>query len=461
MKPSLFITGAGGFLGRHLLEKLDFSRYKTVYCLAQKMEDIEVPDTLRDSPQLEIIEGDLLDVESYQSQLDQSETVIHMAAVTGKVNPDIYFKVNAYATMLLLDRCKKAGVKHFLFISSIAVAFKNKYRYFYSHSKEQAEEYVKNSGLTYTIVRPTMIMGKGSPVFAGLAALAGLPLIPLFGKGDNEIQPIDVTDMARALVRIENESRYKNEILEIGGPQPITLIDFMKMIATAKGKNSPKILHLPLKLTIFFLSILERFVYGLLPITVGQMATFRNDGSIKNNSLMKKLTPMMVSLEQMIQNGLQKDSEPDVPEELREECRVFCKYLTGMAPSSYVLEKYYLCRQKIDFTPVDFHDKLLLKIASKGTFFTRMTDTYSRFFRFNSMVRKKLAYLMAILEVSPPYFRYYDTADKGGKLGLLIKTGFKGIAFALHLLVSFFFFFPVQVLAKISSKEKEQDIENK
>jgi nucleoside-diphosphate-sugar epimerase len=459
MKSSLFITGAGGFVGRHLLEKLDYSKYKTVYCLALKMEDVDIPDALRDSPQLEIIEGDLLDVASYQSALEQSETVIHMAAITGKVGPKVYFKINAYGTMLLLDRCKQAGVKHFLFISSIAVSFKNKYRYFYGFSKEQAEDYVKNSGLKYTIIRPTMIMGKGSNVFEGLASLAGLPVIPLFGKGDNEIQPVDVTDIAKALVRIENESRYKGEILELGGPQPITLLKFMKMIAEAKGKKNAKIIHLPITIIIFFLSILERVVYRFLPLSVGQMATFRNDGSVENNSLMKKLSPMMVGLEQMIRNGLETDPLPDVPEELVKECHTFSRYLSGMKPSVYILDKYYLCHQTIDFTPVDFHDKLLLKVAKKGAFFTRMTDAYSRFFRSNSIVRKKLAYLMAILEVSPPYYRFFDSADKSGKLGLFIKTGLKGTAFALHLFFSFLFFFPVQVLAKFSSTKKEDEVE--
>jgi hypothetical protein len=84
-----------------------------------------------------------------------------------------------------------------------------------------------------------------------------------------------------------------------------------------------------------------------------------------------------------------------------------------------------------------------------------MTDTYSRFFRSNSTVRKKLAYLMAILEVSPPYFRFYDSADGTGKLGLLVKIGFKGVGMAFHLLISFIFLFPLQVLSKLIKKKPE------
>jgi NADH dehydrogenase len=455
MKPSLFITGAGGFVGKQVLARLDVSRFETVYCLELKMESVQLPDALLDSPKVKIIEGDLLEVASYQHYLSGVDTVIHLAAITGKAHPDTYSRVNAYATMLLLDRCKQAGVKHFLFISSIAVAFKNKYRYFYAHSKEQAEGFVKSSGLKYAILRPTMIMGKGAPVFAGLAQLAGLPVIPVFGRGNVDIQPIDVEDVAKAILKVVYEEKFGNEILELGGPETIKLEEFLKQIARAKGKENPGVIHLPISLFVFFLSIMERVLLPLLPLTVGQLASFRNDNTAESNWLIKKTSAFMINLEDMIARSLEKEPPPDFPKASIKECRVFTRYLVKQEPTPYVLEKYRLLHQTLDFTPADFHDSLLLKLAAKGFFFTRMADGYSRFFRSNSTVRKKLAYLMAILEVTPPYFRFYDTADKGGKLGLLIKTGIKGGTLALHLLFSFIFLFPFQVLAKLTTKGKK------
>lgn len=453
MKPSILITGAGGFLGQQLTTALDTAKYNKIYCLDLRQENVRLPD--RQSENIEIIEGDLLKPSSYETILEQVETVIHLAAVTGKAKPGEYFNVNAYGTMLLLDRCKreKSTVKNFLFISSIAVSFKNKYRYFYALSKEQAENYVAASGLNYTILRPTMIMGKGSPVFAGLAQLAGLPVIPVFGKGKNPVQPVHVSDAAKAVKRIEEDSLYHGEVLELGGPEAIPIEDFMKKIARKQGKKKPGVFHLPVGLIVFFLSILERVVYGLLPLTVGQLASFRNDGTIAKNSLWKKLAPLMTGLDEIIEKSLEKEKPAAVPRQLMRECRVFCKYLANQKPNNYVLEKYYECQQKLNFKPADFHDSFLLKLASFRPLLTRMTDTYSRFFRPNSIVRKKLAYLMAILETSPPYFRFYDSAGSKGVLGFLVKAGFKGMGMALHLLVSFLFLFPLQVLAKIIAKK--------
>ena len=76
-----------------------------------------------------------------------------------------------------------------------------------------------------------MIMGKGSQVFEGLAKLTGLPIIPLFGKGTVKIQPVHVEDVVKGIRQIDKESRYQNEILEIGGPETISLKDFLVKIA--------------------------------------------------------------------------------------------------------------------------------------------------------------------------------------------------------------------------------------
>ena len=90
-----------------------------------------------------------------------------------------------------------------------------------------------------------------------------------------------------------------------------------------------------------------------------------------------------------------------------------------------------------------------------------MVDAYSRFFRPDSTTRGKLAYLVAILEVSTPYFRYYDTAEGPGKLRFLVKAGLKGAGLALHLLISALFLLPLQILAKLTGKkQKSKAVEN-
>jgi NADH dehydrogenase len=458
MKASLLITGAGGFVGRQLLQKIDIRKYRKIYCLSRKPESIL--HHLSSSENVEIVEEDLLEISAWQHLLKDVDTVIHMAAVTGKKAPKEYFNVNAYGTLLLLDRSKEAGVKHFLLVSSIAVSFTNKYRYFYALSKEQAENYVKSSGLNYTILRPTMIMGRGSQVFEGLAKLTKLPVIPIFGKGKTTIQPIHVDDVAKAIREIEEEARFHGEVLEMGGSDSITIKDFMKNIAVKRKSKNPRFLHLPLGIIIFFLSILERMFFKFLPLTVGQLASFRNDGTIKKNTLFKKLSPLMLDINEMIETSLSREDSIDRTDPQFKECLTFCRYLLKQDPNEYVFNKYKECHQKTDLEPKDFCDAFLLKAGKSHPFFTKLTDIYSRFFHSNSAIRKKLAYLMAILETSPPYYRFYDSTDKKGKYGFIFSLGIKGVVLALQLFFSFLFFFPLQILSKILNRGPEAEKTN-
>lgn len=452
MKSSLFITGAGGFLGRHLLAELDFSAYESVICLDRRLDAIQLPEP--EPSNLRCIEADLLDAGGYEAYLKPGQSVIHLAAVTGKVKPAVYQKINVEATDLLLAACRRAGVSHFLFLSSIAAGFRKIDRYHYAYSKIEGEKRVRESGLRFTILRPTMIMGPESPVFKGFDMLAGLPVIPVFGPGDTALQPIHACDVARGICQIDKEGRYHGEVLELGGPKPVSSEGFLRLIAGRKGR-SPRVVHLPMGLTAWGLSLLERVVYGMMPFTLGQLATFRNDGTAAPSTLHEALLPDMIGLDQIISDSQTKAPQAEKTPHSRE-CRVLTRYLTGQAPSPYVLRTYERCTEKVAMEPGDFHDRFLLLLARIHPVFTRTADAYSRFFRPLSMVRKRLAYLAAILEVSPGHFRFYDSTDGHGLVGFILGLGVKGVSLALHLLFSAPILLPLQLLARLTGGPGKQ-----
>ena len=85
---------------------------------------------------------------TYAAALAGCDTVVHLAAVTGKSRPETYFQVNREGTRALIGECKHAGTKRLLYISTIAAKFTNQHRYYYAQSKRQAEEAVSRGGLT-------------------------------------------------------------------------------------------------------------------------------------------------------------------------------------------------------------------------------------------------------------------------------------------------------------------------
>lgn len=122
---------------------------------------------------------------------------------------------------------------------------------------------------------------------------------------------------------------------------------------------------------------------------------------------------------------------------LAAECRVFTRYLTRTEATPYVLDKYRSCHRSLH-VPSEalstWFDGFLLALARLGPFGTGLVDTYSRWFAPRSVMRHKLALLLAVLEHSPEFYRPVTSARVGARwtvLGSLALTGLREAAFLL------------------------------
>lgn len=298
MKRTLFVTGASGFIGRNFLKRLEFAKYEKIISLTRN-PNVFIAE-FSDIKNLNIVESDILDPDKYGDALKNCNVVVHFAAATGKQKPEHYFKVNAEGTQLLVDSCKQFGVRNFLYISSISAKFEDKNRYYYAQSKLRGEEIVEQSGLNYVIARPTQVIGHDGSLWENFSRLAKAPFTLMFGDGQAKIQPIYVDDLVDCLIDIINGDKFANETLDLGGPEVIMIEDFIKRIHHFYHNEDAKVIHLPLKLIIPILSLLERFVYGVLPVTVGQLAAFKNDGTIIENRILKNFFPRMKNVDGII-----------------------------------------------------------------------------------------------------------------------------------------------------------------
>jgi len=304
-RQSVFLTGATGFIGRHLLARLQERGHETIHCLIREGHDIAARST--SNGPVRYVRGDLFSTEAYGTHLTETDTVIHLAAVTGKADPKAYFRVNTEGTKSLLEQCKKAGVKNFLYASTIAVKYENKSRYLYAQSKERGEELVKQSGLNYCIVRPTIVLGPEAPAWENFSKLGQLPLLPVLGNGRTQIQPIYISDLVDCLLAILDEDRFRNEIFDLGGPEKTTIQDFLRTIHKKYRGKQPKIVHVPLAPLTAILSVMENVFYSILPINSGQLSAFRYDSLAESNRILNACAPKMKNvdamLQEMISNG--------------------------------------------------------------------------------------------------------------------------------------------------------------
>ncbi len=295
MKSTLFVTGASGFVGRRLLQRLDPQNYETVYCLSRG-EASGLPR----APQFQHVQGDLFDAGLYEQALASSDTVIHLAAATGNASAEEHFRVNHAGTRLLLRQSAASGVRRFLYVSSIAAGFQDVRHYPYAQSKRQAENAVQESQLRYAIVRPTIVLGHGSPIGNRLQALGSSALTPLIGSGKARIQPIHVDDLADCLLAIVQTDRFANELLEVGGPEVLTMRALLTRIHQLSHGREPRFLKIPFRPLQAMLALLERLPFRL-PVTAGQLSSFANDGIARSNDLVAGQQPGMKGIQQMLE----------------------------------------------------------------------------------------------------------------------------------------------------------------
>ena len=272
---SLFITGATGFIGRSLVSKLDPAKYRSVYCLSRTGAVESFPP----GSHVQVVKGDLREPEGYAGSLASCRTVVHLAAATGKASRAQYFEVNARGAEELIKQCERHGVERFLYVSTIAVKYQDKRRYYYAQSKELGEEAVRRSSLRHLIVRPTIVIGPGGGPWRALSTLARGPFVALPGDGKARMQPIALEEVVACLRTILAEDLFTNQIIELGGPEEITCEQFLKRIHKRYRGKEPAVFHLPLRPLFAILSAMEKIFSNAAPVNAGQLSAFWQDST--------------------------------------------------------------------------------------------------------------------------------------------------------------------------------------
>lgn len=139
-------------------------------------------------------------------------------------------------TLKLFDAAKKAGVERVVHVSITNPSEDSTLEYF--HGKARLERALIESGLSYAILRPTVLFGKEDILINNIAwILRHLPIFGVFGNGDYRIQPIYVDDMA--LLAVEQGQQHQNTIINAIGPETFTYREMVKTIGEIIGKNRP------------------------------------------------------------------------------------------------------------------------------------------------------------------------------------------------------------------------------
>lgn len=286
---SVLVTGATGFIGRHLVPALAARGHRVVRLSRTPAPGATVA-ALHDAPAL-------------TGLLRGIGTVVHLAATTGKAPRTDYFRTNVDATATLLRAAEQAGVARFIHVSSIAVACADKRRCWYAQSKEAAERLVLGSTLATTIVRPTQVFGPGSALLAALRRLARLPVVPAFDGGHARLQPVFVIDLAEMLADVVDGGASGPEPVELGGPEVVTIREVLDRLHRRDHGRPARFGYVPIAPLALALAGLEGLSVRAVPFTVGQLAAFRFDGTAQAAAVWISRRKTLVRLDEMIERS--------------------------------------------------------------------------------------------------------------------------------------------------------------
>lgn len=154
-----------------------------------------------------------------------------------------YEKVDGEGTTRLAEAARKAGVKRLIYLSGAGTREGRTEPWF--RAKLKAERAIRESGIPYTIIRPSWIYGpedRSLNKFATFARL--LPFVPVIGDGKGRIRPVFVGDVARAVAESLRHEAALNQTYEIGGPEELSMDEIIRTMLRVMGKRRP-LLHSP------------------------------------------------------------------------------------------------------------------------------------------------------------------------------------------------------------------------
>lgn len=259
----VFVTGGAGFTGERLVRRLRCDRHD-VTCLVRASTRTDAIEHLGAT----LVRGDLADWKPWAGAAAEHDAIIHVASMG-------FGHAGA-----MVKGALAAGVPRVVFTSTTAL-FTN----LNASSKvvrRAAEDTVRQSGLEWTIIRPTMIYGSHRD--RNMCRLVGMidrwPVIPMLGSGRSLQQPIHVDDVADALASAAGEPAAAGVAMNVSGAEPLEFRAVIDTIASLLGRTR-RCLPLPAGPIVAMLRAAERMRLRL-PIKSEQVQRLNEDKAFEH-----------------------------------------------------------------------------------------------------------------------------------------------------------------------------------
>ncbi len=251
----ILVIGASGFVGKHVAKALLADGY-SVRCLARnpaKVQDLAAAGC-------KIVQGDISDLASIQDAVEAMDAVyisIHtLSAQHTNTAAQNFMDVEMNGLQNIVTACKTHGVRRLIYVTFLGAAPDAQSAWV--RGRWKAEQFLINSGLDATIIRPGMIVGVGGQGFTMMVSNAKRRVAIVIGNGRQKFRNIAIDDLVYYLVGVLNDNRTYGQCYDVGSDDVLTNNQMIDVAAEVLGKRHPSKFHIPLTLLSAVAPLIER-----------------------------------------------------------------------------------------------------------------------------------------------------------------------------------------------------------
>lgn len=297
----ILVIGASGFVGRQVAQTLLTDGY-AVRCSARtpaKAQDLATAGC-------EIVQGDMSDPASMQRAIASVEAVYISVHTLVPQNADSagqdFMDLELKGLQNIVTACRTNGVRRLIYVTFLGAAADAPSAWV--RGRWQAEQFLFNSGLDVTVIRPGMIVGIGGQGFNMMVGNAKRSTALVIGSGQQAFRTIALSDLGYYLVGVLNDPRAYGQAYDVGSDDVLTGDQLIDGIADVLGRRHPRKFHLPTTLLGVFAPLIERLSKAPKGAINGMLDSLKTDSIGDPTPIRGILTRPTLSYRQAVEKAL-------------------------------------------------------------------------------------------------------------------------------------------------------------